>query len=271
MPQARHQARARPRGLLRGRPQDRGREVRAQPPDAARGNRRGLSQPRQAELRGVPRGLQAGQGERRPRAAVALRGRRDRPDRLPPVALLPASGRRHRVGGPGACGPAASGVRRGQRLLRGPEERRRRAGQGERGNRAGGAGGGQAARRHGRRALPAPGGPRQPQGAAVRADQEHARRAEAVVRHERVLLEGLGRDGSGLRRVARVDRDVARDRRALRGRDRAGEDADPELPDTRRRAGREPTCGGWRTRGCGRATETPRRPRRSSGSRWSWK
>ena len=41
--------------------------------------------------------------------------------------------------------------------------------------------------RHRRRALPAPRGLRPPHGAAVRADQEHARRAEDDVRHERVL------------------------------------------------------------------------------------
>ena len=129
---------------------------------------------------------------------------------------------------------------------------------------------GPSARGHRRRPLPAPRGLRQPQGAAVRADEEHAARAEAVVRHERVLSEGLGRDGGGLRRVAGVDRHDARDRRALRGRDRAREDADPALPGARGRGRRRPTCAAWLTRACASATATRRRRRPSSGSRWSW-
>ena len=90
----------------------------------------------------------------------------------------------------------------------------------------------------------------------MRADEEHAERAEAVVRHERVLFEGLGRDGGGLRRVARVDRHHARDRRAVRGRDRAREDADPALPRARRR-GRGGLPPPARLRGAARALRRP--------------
>ena len=45
--------------------------LRAQPPDAARRERRGLPQPGEAQLRRLPRGLPARQGQRGPRAAVA--------------------------------------------------------------------------------------------------------------------------------------------------------------------------------------------------------
>ena len=54
---------------------------RAQPPDAAGGQRRGLPQPRQAVLGGLPRGPAAGQADRRPRPARAPREGRDRADR----------------------------------------------------------------------------------------------------------------------------------------------------------------------------------------------
>ena len=75
-------------------------QVRAQPPDAARRERRGLPQPGEAQLGGLPRGLQARQGERRPRAAVPLLGGRHRAHRVPPVALLPPDRRRHPARGP---------------------------------------------------------------------------------------------------------------------------------------------------------------------------
>ena len=54
---------------------------------------------------------------------------------------------------------------------------------------------GPAARRHRRRALPAPRGLPPPRGAAVRADEVDARAAEDVLRHQRVLPEELGGDG----------------------------------------------------------------------------
>ena len=152
------------------------------------------------------------------------------------VALLPPA--RRRRGGRGAQPrrPAAPGVRPRGRLLRGPEERRAGAGQGQRGDRPDRARARPPARRDRRRPLPRPRRLRQPQGAAVRADEEHARRAEADLRHQRVLSEELGRDGGGVRGVARVARRHARDRRALQRRHRARQDADPALPDAGRRA-----------------------------------
>ena len=89
------------------------------------------------------------------------------------------------------------------RLLRGPEERHRRPGQGQRGDRADRPRGRPPARRHRRRALPAPRGLPPPHGAAVRADEVDARRAEDDVRHERVLPEVQRGDGGGVRGVAR--------------------------------------------------------------------
>ncbi len=175
-----------------------------------------------------------------------------------------------RVGGTRARRPAAAGLRHGQRLLRGPEQRRRRAGQGERGDRPDRAGSWAPSGRHWRRPLPASRGLRQPQGPALRADQEHDGRAKALVRHERVLPEGLRRDGSGLRRLARGDRAIGGDRRALPGRDRARQDADPALSDPRRRGRvRLPAPAGQRG-AARRAMATRCRPRRWSGSRWSW-
>ncbi len=75
--------------------------------------------------------------------------------------------------------------------------------------------------------------------------------AEDVVRHERVLLEGARprwrEDFAAWPESLRHDH---RDRRALRRRDRARQDADPELPDAGRARTRATTCAGWPRRGC---------------------
>ena len=201
--EARDQAHHRPRGVPGRRHPHRCRPLRAQPPDAAGARRRGLPQPRKAVLGGLPRGLQARQGQRGHGAARPLLGRRDRAHRLPPVPLLPAARERQPGRRPRARRRPDAGLRGRERLLRGPEERHPRAGQGERRHRPDRERGGPPAGRNRRRALPAPRGLRQPPRAALRPDQEHARRAEALVRHQRVLPQGLGRDGGGLRRVAR--------------------------------------------------------------------
>ncbi len=111
--------------------------------------------------------------------------------------------------------------------------------------------------------------PPEPLGPAVRPDQVDARRAEDAVRHERVLSQGQRRDGVGVRPLARGRAHVAGDRRALRRRDRDGRAAHPEVPDAGRlRRGGLPAPP--RARGAARpATATRRRPKRSSGSRWS--
>ncbi len=109
-----------------------------------------------------------------------------------------------------------------------------RAGQVQRGDRADRPGARRQPRGHRRRALSRPRGLRAPHGAAVRADQEHDRGAEADVRHQRVLPARQRGDGARVRRVAGGDRQHARDRRALLGRDRARQAADPALPDARR-------------------------------------
>ena len=104
----------------------------------------------------------------------------------------------------------------------------------QRGNRADRERGRRQARRHRRRPLPAARGLRAPHGAALRADEEHAGRAQAHLRQERVLPPRHGRDDGRLRRVAGGDREHARDRRALLRRARARQAADPPLRDARR-------------------------------------
>ena len=93
--------------------------------------------------------------------------------------------------------------------------------------------------------------------------------AQALLRHERVLPQGLGGDGGVVRALARGGAHHAGDRGALRGGHRAGQDADPALPDARTARTRAPTCAAWPRRACAAATATRRRRRRSSGSRWS--
>ena len=93
--------------VARARPADR-----AQPPDAARGERRGLPQPRPALVGRLPRGPAARQADRRHGADRALRRRRDRADRLPRVAAVLAHRRRPPGRGPRARRPADRRARR---------------------------------------------------------------------------------------------------------------------------------------------------------------
>ena len=231
LPQARHQADPGLRGLLRRRPPQRRRQVRAQPPDAAGAVRRRVPQPRQAHQRRLPRGLSPRQGQRGPGAARSPLGGRDRPHRLPAVALLPAPGGRQPGGGARARRRADRRLRRRERVLRAPAQRAGGPGQGQRGDRAHRPRGRPAAGGHGRRALPGPRGLPEPRGAAVRPDQVDARGAQAHLRHQRVLSQGLRGDGGVVRALARGGAHLAGDRRALRGRHRAGQAADPALPD----------------------------------------
>ncbi len=242
LPQARREADPRPRGLsLRQPPRPREGPLRAQPPDAPGPQRGGFPEPDQALLARVPRRVPARPGERRHGAARPPLGGRDRAQRVPAVALLPAHHPGARAGGARPRGRAAGRVRRRERLLRGPEQQDPRAGPGERGDRADRAGAGPAADRHGRRPLPAPRGLRHPLRAAVRADEVDAGAAEAALRHQRVLFEEPRRDGGVVRAVARGGADVARDRRALRHHARARQDDAAGLSDARRqRADRVP-------------------------------
>ncbi len=257
MPQPRHQADRRLRDLPRRRSHrarrrpGRGARPRAQPPDAARRRRRRLSQPRQALLGRLPRGPA-------PRQADARHGPDRRPQRgrhrahgLPGQPLLPAPRRRARCRGARPRRRPAAGLRARQRLLRGPEERHRRPGEGQRGDRAHRTRGRPAARGHRRRALPASRGLPPPHGAALRADEVHARGAEDDLRHERVLPALERGDGAVLRRVARGARLDARDRRALRRHHRARQAADPALPARGRGRARLPARAG--PRGAARA------------------
>ncbi len=234
-PQARDQADPRLRDLPRRRPH-RPWAPRAQPPDARRGERRRLPQPRQALQRGLPGRPQPRQADRRPAGRRALRRGDHRAHRLPgrPLLSAPHPGPPRR--GARARRRPAQRLRGRERLLRGSAQRPRRAGQGQRADRADRPRARPAARRHRRRALPAQGGLPPPHGAAVRADEVDAARAEDDVRHERVLPEVQRGDGAVLLPVAGGARLDARDRRALQRRDRARQAAHPELPDARRRA-----------------------------------
>jgi hypothetical protein len=180
---ARHQADRGLRGLFRGRPRRAPRRpLRAQPPDPARRHRRGLPQPGQALLGRIPGGpapRQARGGHGRPGRPL---GRRDRAHRLPAVAHEPPHRRGPRARGPRAPRRPRPGLRRRAGLPRGPEERHSRAGPRQRGGRRVLAGHRAPAGRHRRRPLPGARGLRPPPGAAVRADQEHAREPEAHVR-----------------------------------------------------------------------------------------
>ena len=117
-------------------------------------------------------------------------------------------------------------------------------------------------------------GLRQPRRAALRADEVHRRRAEAELRHQRVLPQEPRGDGGRLRRVARGDPDDARDRRALRGRDGARQAAAAPLRDPggdraradAARAGERGACGALRRAGPRRGPGAPRvRARRDRG------
>ena len=252
LPQARHQADPGLRGVRRRRPRAAGsRQARPLPPDAARGDADRLPQPRQALLGRVPRGLPARQAVGRPRADRRSRRGRDRAHRLPAEPLLPAPARRPPRRGQGPRRASCSSVRRRERLLRGPEERARRAGAGQRGDRPDRAGARAPARRHRRRPLPR----REDyhHHAALLCVQTKSTLAEPKItlRHQRVLPALERGDGAGVRGVAGGARVDARDRRALRRRARARPAADPALPDARwPERGRVPARAG-RTRGSG--------------------
>ncbi len=196
---------------------------------------------------------------------AALRGR-DRPHRLPAVALLPPPGRRARRRRPRPPRRPDPGLRPRAGLLRGAEERDRGAGQGQPGDRPLRPRAGPAAGRHRRRPLPAARGLRQPRGAALRADQVDPGGAEDELRHQRVLHQELRGNGRVLRRVAGGGAD-ARSRSPSAARSRSSS-ASCCCRATRPPTARSPRrcCGGSPPRGCARATATRRRPRRSSGS-----
>ena len=170
--EARDQADPRPRGLLR---------ATTCTTEAVRyernhltllaAERRGLPQPRQAQLGRLPRGLQARQGQRRPGRCSSATRRAS--SRSPAASSRASAAGSSTTAGRGARPRrrAGAGLRRRQRLLRGPEERHRRPGQGERGDRPDRPRDGPAAGRHRRRPLPAPRGLRPPLGAALRADE----------------------------------------------------------------------------------------------------
>ena len=242
--EARHQAAARLRGLRRRRPHFRDGQSRAQPPHAAGRERRAAtatssSSPRPASSRACTAASRASTWSQ---LAAPRRGHHRRSPAASPAASASGSSHDRPDEARAHVDDLMQAFGREQRLLRGAEERHRRPGQGERGDRPHRARARPPARRHRRRALPAHGGLPPPHGAAVRADEVDARRAEDDLRHERVLFEVATtrwrpRSPSGRRRCRH-----AGDRRALRRRDRARQAADPALPDAGRRGRERATC-----------------------------
>ena len=212
VPQARHQADPRLRGVRRRRPRPAGPgPARPLPPHASGRHPDRLPKPGQAVLGGLPRGLSARQAIGRPRPDRRPRRGCHRPDRMPAIALLPVSPRRASRRRARACRPAAVGVRSRQRVLRGAEERPRAPGPGQRGHRADRTRGGAAVGRDGGRPLPPSRGLPPSRCAPVRADQVDAQPAQDQLRHQRVLSalergDGQRRSPSGPRRWPRRSR-----------------------------------------------------------------
>ena len=227
-----------PRGVLRRRPHGPRGQDRAQPPHAARARTtRASATSRSCPAPASSRACTAASPASTWSCSSRHADGRHRAHRLPGLALEPPDRRRPPRRRPRAPRRARPGLRARERLLRGPAQRHRRAGPGQRGDREVRPRDGPPARRDRRRALPAPRGLRPPRGAAVRADEVDAGRAEDVLRHQRVLPEELGGDGAVVRRLARGARLDAGDRRALRRRGRARRPADPALRDARRAGG----------------------------------
>ena len=263
--EARHQADPRPRGLLRRRPPHRGGALRAQPPDAARGRAtRAFATSSSSARRATSRATGAARPTSTWSCSRRHAERRDRAHRLPAVALLPAARGRLAARGARPRRRADAGLRPRQRLLRGPEERHRRAGQGQRG-------------RSSRSPASSAGRSSAPPTSTTCAARTTTTTARCCACRRRrrwpqpklsfdtneFYPQGLRRDGGRLRRVARGGRHDARDRRALQGRDRARQDADPALPDARTASPSPSTCAGWRTR----AARALRRPAAGRGGR----
>ena len=268
--EARRQADPGPRGVLRRRPHDPRGQDRAQPPDAARAGRRGLPEPHEAVERRLPARACTAASRASTWGCSSATARASSRSRAasPPAPAAGSSRAAWRT--PARTSTTSSRLRPGERLLRDPAQRDRRAGAGQRGDRDVRAGDGPPARRDRRRALPAPRGLPPPRRAAVRADEVDAGAAEDVLRHQRVLPQELGGDGAVVRRPpggARVD---GGDRRALRRVDRAGRPAHPELRDAERRVRGRAPARRWSPTGCACATATPSRRRRASAPTWSW-
>ena len=202
--EARDQADHRRRGLLRGRPRGRGGALRAQPPDAAGRDDEGFRNLVKLSSAGFLEGYRRGKANVDLELLDALLRGRDRAHRLP----------RSRA----SAGGWWTTPRRGARPRRRPAAGLRRRTTSTSRSRSNGIaeqdkaneGIVRIAREVGRPLVGTadvhylrPRGLRQPHGAAVRADQEHARRAEADLRHQRVLPQGHRRDGGGVRRSGR--------------------------------------------------------------------
>ena len=267
--EARRQADRRARGLLRRRPQQPRAEGRAKPPHAARRDRRRPAQPRQALQRRLPRGPPPRQAGGRPRAAarhaegvICLTGCLASRSSQRIVQGKPQQARAHLDELVQAFGPEQVYF----------EVQRNGLAEQEQVNEA-------------MRGFAAEMGRPLVATADVhylRKEDYHHHAALLCVQTKSTLaqpkmsfetneffLKSSEEMAHLVRRHAGGARVLARDRRALRRRDRARQAADPALrvPGRQDREGVPARAG--RARACAAATATRRPPRRSSGWRWS--
>ncbi len=233
--QARRQAADRLRGLRLRRPARADEGVRAS--DTPGRVERGLRQPDQARVGGLPRGLLL-QAARRLGVARDPREGPRRPLGLPLRARLQGARGEPRQGRAGRARPDRADLRPRQRLRRDAERRPRRAGADQPVPRRARARVEAAARRDRRRPLPPARGCAGPRGAPLRPVRRLAQEPEPLeVRHRPVLLQDPGRDGRRLRRLPRRARPHARGRRAPERRHRARRSAPAEVPGAGRARG----------------------------------
>ena len=186
------------------------------PPDPAGRDRRGLPQPDEAVLGGLPRGLLL-QAPGRLGAARAPSPRPHRHHRVPGRGGAPGVARRERGGGREARRPAAGHLRPRQPVRRDPGPRARRPAPDQPAADRDRPAPRCAAARHQRQPLHPPRGRRVARRSAVRPDRRAARRHQPVqVRGDRALPQDGGRDAPSLSRRARSVRQHAAHRRAGR-------------------------------------------------------
>ena len=197
-------------------------------------NDRGLPQPHEAVLGGLPRGLLL-QAARRLGAARATPQRPDRHHRLPGRRRAPGAAGRRRRRGRGAGGAAAGHLRARQPLRRAAGPRHRRPTPDESAADRDRPAHRRAAARHQRQPLHAPRRRRGPRRAPVRPDRRAALGHQPLqVRGHRALPQVRGRDAPPLPRRARGVRQHAPDRRAGRRGDRARQAEPARVPGARR-------------------------------------
>ena len=246
------------------------RQGRAQPPHAARRERRGLPQPGQALQRRLPRGPAPRQARRGHGAAVAAQRRRHLPDGLPGLALQPAD---HR--GPARARRARTSTSSSRSSApRTSTSRSRRTGSPSRTSST----------------TRSRSSPREMGRPLVATADVHYLRKEDHFHHSALLcvqtkstleqpkmkfdtnefyLKSTDEMEAAFADFPGSVRELAGDRRALQRRHRARPHADPALPVPGRHGGAGVPAHSWSRPACASATGTRRPPRRSSAWRWS--